>query len=49
MIKISANPTWELASNLRSRPINSSIGPVSVKQTLLPRSLDFSLMLKYRR
>jgi hypothetical protein len=49
MIKVSVNPTWEWASNRRSRAIRSSIGPVSVKQTFLPRSLDFSLMLKYRR
>lgn len=49
MIKVSANPTWEWASNRRSRAISPSIGPVSVRQTFLPRSLDFSLTLKYRR
>lgn len=49
MIKVSEPPTWEWENNRRSRPISSSIGPVSIKQTILPRSLDFSLTLKYRR
>lgn len=57
MMKITASPTWQWSSRTSpSRsggrlPITVNAGPVSVRNQLLPRSLDIdaSFALKYRR
>ena len=55
MIKVTASPTWQLTSPGRSLgskgrlPIAINAGSMTIKQTLLPRSLDVSFEFKYRR
>lgn len=53
MITVTAKPTWQFSSKsipaFSSANRSSSAGTSFVKQALLPRSLDFSLALKYRR
>ena len=55
MMKIRAAPKWRLTSSrspLSSKssvPITVSAGPMTIRQTLLPRSLDVSFEFKYRR
>lgn len=55
MMKITAAPKWQLTSSRspltsKSRvPITVSIGPMTIGQALLPRSLDVSFEFKYRR
>lgn len=55
MIKVTAAPKWQLTSSrgpLSSKssvPITVSSGPMTIRQTLLPRSLDVSFEFKYRR
>jgi hypothetical protein len=48
MIKVSANPTWEWQSSKPSGVITRT-APVTIRQTILPRSLDLDFSLKYRR
>lgn len=55
MLKITAAPKWQLTSSRgplsskRSVPVTVSTGPMTIRQTLLPRSLDVSFEFKYRR
>lgn len=55
MFKVTASPTFELSSKRNTQsstsriPVRVSAGPVGIKNTLLPRSLDLTLILKYRR
>jgi hypothetical protein len=55
MMKITAAPKWQLTSSrgpLSSKssvPMTVSAGPMTIRQTLLPRSLDVSFEFKYRR
>lgn len=55
MIKVTARPTWQLTGPSRigrsggRMPITANVVPVTIKQTLLPRSLDLSFEFKYRR
>ena len=55
MMKITAVPKWQLTSSrspLSSKssvPITVNAGPMTIRQTLLPRSLDVSFEFKYRR
>jgi hypothetical protein len=53
MVKVTATPTWQLV-----RPSRAATGrtasrvnaiPITIRQTLLPRSLDLSFEFKYRR
>jgi len=52
-MNITAKPTWEWsgknnpARSLKARPDNR--GSSALKQALMPRSLDLSFSLKYRR
>lgn len=55
MIKISANPTWEWQSSkpngvsTSTAPVITRAAPITIRQTILPRSLDLDFSLKYRR
>jgi len=55
MIKVTARPTWQLSGQSRVAgsngrlPITVNAGPMNIRQTLLPRSLDVSFEFKYRR
>jgi hypothetical protein len=55
MMKVTATPTWQWSSNNSrvqsgdGRTITVRTSPPDVKRYLLPRSLDISFDLKYRR
>ena len=54
MLKISANPTWEWPSRkprvtIPRASTEHRATPFSIRQTILPRSLDIAFSLKYRR
>ena len=55
MMKVTASPTWQWSSRISPSltggrlPITVNAGPIGLKQTLLPRSLDLAFSLKYRR
>jgi post-segregation antitoxin (ccd killing protein) len=55
MLKLTATPTWQWSSANRhgsssgSRFVNVRASPIDVKRTFLPRSLDVSFALRYRR
>lgn len=55
MIKISANPTWEWQSSkpngvsTSTAPVITRSAPATIRETILPRSLDLDISLKYRR
>jgi hypothetical protein len=55
MMKVTASPTWHWSSRTSpSRfggrlPITVNAGPIGLKQTLLPRSLDLAFSFKYQR
>lgn len=54
MLKISANPSWEWQSRKPKGTITRAStdhrpAPFSIRQTILPRSLDLAFSLKYRR
>jgi hypothetical protein len=55
MLKITAAPKWQLTSSrgpLSSKssvPVTVSNGPMTIRQTFFPRSLDVSFEFKYRR
>lgn len=54
MLKISANPSWEWQSRKPKGKVTHAstdhrTAPFSIRQTILPRSLDLAFSLKYRR
>lgn len=55
MMKLTASPSWQWTRPSGSRrsdgrvPITVNAGPMTIKQTLLARSLDLSFEFKYRR
>jgi hypothetical protein len=55
MMKFAARPTWKVTGPNRigrssdRTPITFDAGSMTIKQTLLPRSLDVSFEFKYRR
>lgn len=53
MKDITAKPTWQWSSKNANTPSastrNNHGGPIVIRQTLLPRSLDLAFSLKYRR
>lgn len=54
MLKISANPSWEWQPKKTKGPFirpstTHRTSPISIRQTILPRSLDLTFALKYRR
>ena len=55
MMKVTASPTWQWSSRPSSSrtdsrpPVTVNAGPIGLKQTFLPRSLDVAFSLKYRR
>lgn len=54
MLKISANPSWEWQpKKSKGQVARASTAPravpITIRQTILPRSLDLAISLKYRR
>ena len=53
MMKVTAKPSWQWSSNSASAPSRTTSGfarsPSPLGQALLPRSLDVSFSLRYRR
>lgn len=54
MLKISANPSWEWQSRKPQGTVTRASmehrpAQFSIRQTILPRSLDLAFSLKYRR
>lgn len=55
MIKVTARPIWQFPGPGRigrsggHMPITTNTVPMTIKQTMLPRSLDLSFEFKYRR
>jgi hypothetical protein len=53
MMKITAKPTWHWSGkNTTARSLggqSGNVGSSALKQALMPRSLDLTFSLKYRR